>query len=100
MADANTTVSFILNNIRNPCWSGKSRDFKIKIIDPNVTEEEEAEALAAREEMEKNGEEVKMMNFCTNVEIKTTQLCCLINLTDMLTQILRCCCVFYFNTNF
>ena len=64
-ADAN--VSFILNKIRNPCWSGKSADFRIVILDPSVTEEEEAEALAERDAAIANEQEVYTYHQHSNV---------------------------------
>lgn len=58
MMEAGATVSFVLNKIRNPCWSGQSDDFRLVIVDPLVTEEQEAEALRARAEAIANEQEV------------------------------------------
>ena len=58
MAAADTTVSFILNKIRNPGFSGRSGDFQIVVIDPDVSELQEAEALAARQATLDSGNKV------------------------------------------
>jgi hypothetical protein len=58
LAAADTTVSFILNKIRNPGFSGRSGDFQIVVIDPDVSELQEAEALAARQATLDSGNKV------------------------------------------
>ena len=70
MAAADTVVSFVLNKIRNPAWSGQSGDFRIVVIDPNVSVVAEAEALQARQAALDAGREVRscsrfwMMSRC------------------------------------
>jgi len=58
MIASDATVSFILNKIQNPGWSGTTPDFRIAVIDPDITEEQEAESLAARQQALDDDQEV------------------------------------------
>ena len=64
MVAADTIVSFVLNKIRNPGWSGQSGDFRIVVIDPSVSVVAEAEALQARQDALDAGQQVwRLIDF-------------------------------------
>ena len=45
MSTAGATVSFVLNNITNPGWSGVTGEMLIRVVNPSVTEDQDAAAV-------------------------------------------------------
>jgi len=45
MSAAGATVSFVLNNVTNPGWSGVTGDMLIQVVNPSVTEDQDVAAL-------------------------------------------------------
>ena len=45
MSAAGATVSFVLNNVTNPGWSGVTGDMLIQVVNPSVTEDQDAAAV-------------------------------------------------------
>lgn len=45
MSAAGSTVSFVLNNITNPGWSGITGEMLIQVVNPNISKEQDAAAV-------------------------------------------------------
>ena len=52
MSAADMTVSFVINNVTNPGWSGVAGEMLVRVVNPSISEEQDAAAVKRLKDIE------------------------------------------------